>query len=166
MRYVLDASAALCWVLPRPNSGKALQLRADFQNALHELIAPSVFSGEVASALTKAERQKLIVVGDARPLLARSCDAARHAGRARGPEFPGGPRKEPRIRKTVSGPNRTSRSDDWGSVAASRSCERLLNSTRRWCLPTPAEALSRLSPPARAAGRAVHTEQLLPGLHL
>jgi predicted nucleic acid-binding protein len=71
MRYVLDASAALCWVLPRPNSGKALQLRADFQNAVHELIAPSVFSGEVASALTKAERQKLIPVGDARPLLGR-----------------------------------------------------------------------------------------------
>lgn len=69
MRYVLDASAALCWVLPRPNSGKALHLRADFQNAVHELIAPSVFSGEVASALTKAERQKLIPVGDARPLL-------------------------------------------------------------------------------------------------
>lgn len=60
MRYVLDASVALCWVLPRPNSGKALQLRTDFQSAVHELIAPSVFSGEVASALTKAERQKLI----------------------------------------------------------------------------------------------------------
>ena len=71
MRYVLDASAALCWVLPRPNSGKALQLRADFQNALHELIGPSVFPGEIASALTKAERQKLIPVGDARPLLGR-----------------------------------------------------------------------------------------------
>lgn len=27
MRYVLDASAALCWVLPRPNSGKALRLQ-------------------------------------------------------------------------------------------------------------------------------------------
>ena len=49
MRYVLDASAALCWVLPRPNSGKALHLRTDFQNAIHELIAPSVFPGEVAS---------------------------------------------------------------------------------------------------------------------
>ena len=71
MKYVLDASAALCWVLPRPNSGKALQLRADFQNAVHELISPTVFSGEIASALTKAERQKLIQVGDARPLLGR-----------------------------------------------------------------------------------------------
>jgi predicted nucleic acid-binding protein len=71
MRYVLDASAALCWVLPRPNSGKALQLQTDLQNAVHDLIAPSVFSGEVASALTKAERQKLIAVGEARPLLGR-----------------------------------------------------------------------------------------------
>jgi predicted nucleic acid-binding protein len=71
MRYVLDASAALCWVLPRPNSGKALQLRAEFQNAVHELLAPTVFSCEVASALTKAERQKLIPAGDARPLLGR-----------------------------------------------------------------------------------------------
>ena len=71
MRYVLDVSAALCWVLPRPNSGKALQMRADFQNTVHELIAPSIFPGEVASALTKAERQKLIPVGDARPLLGR-----------------------------------------------------------------------------------------------
>lgn len=71
MRYVLDASAALCLVLPRPNSSKALQLQADFQNAVHELIAPSIFPGEVASALTKAERQKLIPIGDARPLLGR-----------------------------------------------------------------------------------------------
>ena len=71
MKYVLDASAALCWILPRPNSGKALQLRSDFQKCVHELIAPSVFSGEVASALTKAERQRLIPVGDARPLLGR-----------------------------------------------------------------------------------------------
>ena len=69
MRYVLDASAALCWVLPRPNSDMALQLRADFQRAVHELIAPSIFPGEIASALTKAERQKLIPLGDARPLL-------------------------------------------------------------------------------------------------
>jgi predicted nucleic acid-binding protein len=69
MRYVLDASVALCWVLPRPNSGKALQLRINFQNAIHDLIAPSVFPGEIASALTKAERQKLIPVGDARPLM-------------------------------------------------------------------------------------------------
>jgi predicted nucleic acid-binding protein len=56
MRYVLDASVALCWVFPRPNSNKALQLQTDFQSAVHKLIAPSVFAGEVAGALTKAER--------------------------------------------------------------------------------------------------------------
>jgi len=51
---------ALCALLGplSPHSGKALQLRADFQNAVYELIAPSIFSGEVASALTKAERQE------------------------------------------------------------------------------------------------------------
>lgn len=71
MRFVLDVSAALCWVLPRPSSGKALQLRTDFLSAVHGLIAPSIFPGEVASALTKAERQKLILAGDARQLLGR-----------------------------------------------------------------------------------------------
>lgn len=71
MRYVLDASVALCWVIPRPLSAKALQLRADYRQALHELIAPSIFPAEAASGLTKSERQKLIPVGDAQPLLAK-----------------------------------------------------------------------------------------------
>ena len=71
MRYVLDASVALCWVIPRPLSPKALRLRDDYRNSLHELIAPSIFPGETASGLTKAERQKLVPVGDARPLLAQ-----------------------------------------------------------------------------------------------
>ena len=71
MRYVLDASVALCWVIPRPLSPKALRLRDDYGNSLHELIAPSIFPAETASGLTKAERQKLIPVGDARALLAQ-----------------------------------------------------------------------------------------------
>ena len=71
MRYVLDASAALCWVLSRPNAGKVVRLHADYRAAVHELIAPSMFPGEVASALTKAERQKLISVGDASRLVGR-----------------------------------------------------------------------------------------------
>lgn len=68
MRYVLDASVALCWVIPRPLSPKALLLRDQFRQQIHELIAPSVYPQEIASALTKSERQKLIPVGDARPL--------------------------------------------------------------------------------------------------
>lgn len=70
MRYVLDVSAALCWVLPRPASAKAVQLRAQFGQGVHALIAPSIFAAETASALTKAERQRLIPVGQASLLLA------------------------------------------------------------------------------------------------
>lgn len=70
MKYVLDASVALSWVMPRPLTSKALTLRDDFRNHIHELIAPSTFAAEVASGLTKAERQKLIPVGDGVHLLA------------------------------------------------------------------------------------------------
>lgn len=70
MRYVLDASVGLCWVMPRPLSFKALQLRDDYRKSIHELIAPAHFPGEIASAATKAERQKIIPVGDARRLIA------------------------------------------------------------------------------------------------
>ena len=69
MRYVLDASVAACWVLRNPLQARALKLRADHQHNIHELIAPSHFPGEIASALTKAERQKLIPVGNARRLI-------------------------------------------------------------------------------------------------
>jgi predicted nucleic acid-binding protein len=69
MKYVLDASVAICWVIRRPQTPKALQLRDEYQKALHQLIAPSVFPAEAASALTKSERQQIIPVGRARPLL-------------------------------------------------------------------------------------------------
>src|SRR5207244_1787507 len=70
MRYVLDVSAALCWVLPRPASPRAVRLRDECRRGVHALIAPSIFPAEAASALTKAERQKLIAVGQAGVLLA------------------------------------------------------------------------------------------------
>jgi hypothetical protein len=60
MRYSFDASVALCWVVPRTHSGKALRLRAEYQRAVHDLIAPSHFPAEVASELTKSECQGLI----------------------------------------------------------------------------------------------------------
>ena len=69
MRYVVDASTAVRWVLPTPLQAKALKLRGEYQQNIHELIAPSHFPGEIASALTKAERQKLIPVGDAHLLI-------------------------------------------------------------------------------------------------
>jgi predicted nucleic acid-binding protein len=70
MRYVLDASASLCWVISRPLSPKAVRLRDDYRKSIHELIAPAHFPGELGSALTKAERQRLIPAGDARKLIA------------------------------------------------------------------------------------------------
>ena len=63
--YVLDSSVAVKWVLPETNSVKALALRDDILNQVHDVIAPEVFASEVAHALTKAERQRIILVGEA-----------------------------------------------------------------------------------------------------
>jgi predicted nucleic acid-binding protein len=70
MKYVLDVSAALCWVLPRSASPRAVQLRDERRRGVHVLIAPTIFPAEAASALTKAERQKLVPIGQAGLLLA------------------------------------------------------------------------------------------------
>jgi predicted nucleic acid-binding protein len=68
MRYVLDSSAAMQWVLPEKDSAKAIRLRDDYHNAIHELLAPDLFPAEMLNGLTKAERTKRIGVGDARLL--------------------------------------------------------------------------------------------------
>jgi predicted nucleic acid-binding protein len=60
MRFVLDASVALKWVLPEADSAQALRIRDDFQHQLHELIAPESFSLECAHSLSKKQRQGLI----------------------------------------------------------------------------------------------------------
>jgi len=70
MKYVLDASVALKRVLPEPLAAKARQVRDDYLNGIHELLAPDVFPAEVGHALARAERRKLIAVGQAAPLLA------------------------------------------------------------------------------------------------
>lgn len=64
MKYVLDASAALRAVLPGPLGPKAIQLQDEYLRKIHDLLSPDIFPAEVASALTKAERQKLIPVGE------------------------------------------------------------------------------------------------------
>jgi predicted nucleic acid-binding protein len=60
MKYVLDASVAVSWVLPETLSAKAVRVRNDYRKGLHDLIAPDIFPGEVANALTRAERKKII----------------------------------------------------------------------------------------------------------
>jgi predicted nucleic acid-binding protein len=69
MIYVLDSSVAIKWVLAEPDSPQANQLRDDFVNGVHELLAPDVFPVEVAHALTRAERRNRIAVGDSGKLL-------------------------------------------------------------------------------------------------
>jgi predicted nucleic acid-binding protein len=57
-------------VLPEVDSDKALRLRDQFVSGDHKLLSPEVFSVEVAHALTRAERQSRIAVGDAEVLWA------------------------------------------------------------------------------------------------
>jgi predicted nucleic acid-binding protein len=58
MRYVLDSSVAFKCAVFEVDTDKALLLRDDFRNAVHEFIAPDVFPIEVVHSLTKAERQR------------------------------------------------------------------------------------------------------------
>jgi predicted nucleic acid-binding protein len=60
MKYVLDFNVGLKWALNEVDSPKALRLREDYRNQLHELIAPDCFPLEAAHALTRAERRRLI----------------------------------------------------------------------------------------------------------
>src|SRR4030095_12445025 len=70
MIYVIDTSVAFKWVVTEISTDTALLLRDDFRNGILELQAPAVFSIELAHALTRAERQGRIPVGQARVLWA------------------------------------------------------------------------------------------------
>jgi predicted nucleic acid-binding protein len=60
MRFVVDSSVALKWVVPEIDTSRAVALRDDFRNGTHELLAPDVFAIEVAHALARAERRRII----------------------------------------------------------------------------------------------------------
>jgi predicted nucleic acid-binding protein len=60
MRYVLDASIAVKWVMNEFDSAAAHRLRDNARNQIHELIAPDSFPLEAAHALTKAERRGIV----------------------------------------------------------------------------------------------------------
>jgi predicted nucleic acid-binding protein len=60
MKYVFDASVAVKCVLPEKDSPKAVRLLNAYRKQIHELIAPDIFPIEIAHALTRAERQKII----------------------------------------------------------------------------------------------------------
>src|SRR5947209_1796566 len=65
MIYVVDSSVAFKWVVAEKHDGKARQLRQDSRNGIHRLIAPNIFPGELAHALTRAERRGRISTGEA-----------------------------------------------------------------------------------------------------
>jgi predicted nucleic acid-binding protein len=60
MTYVLDSCVALKWVLREEHSAIARRVRDDFQRQVIDLVAPDVFPIEVAHALTKLERRRII----------------------------------------------------------------------------------------------------------
>ena len=64
MRYFLDSSVALKWVLPEADSTKAIRLRDEDRSGLHELLAPDIFPSEIANGLTSADRQRRIRPGE------------------------------------------------------------------------------------------------------
>lgn len=69
MKYVLDSSVALKWVLPEADSAKTIRLRDEYKHGIHELIAPDIFTPEIANGLASAERQGRIKTGESALLL-------------------------------------------------------------------------------------------------
>ncbi len=65
MRYVLDSSVAFKSVVLEQDSSKAIRLLDEYRRGLHELIAPDIFPHELAHALTRAERQGRLAIGQA-----------------------------------------------------------------------------------------------------
>ncbi len=68
MKYVVDSSVGLKWVLPEPDSGRAVRLRDEYKRGIHELIAPDIFTPEIANGLASAERQGRIKTGESATL--------------------------------------------------------------------------------------------------
>jgi predicted nucleic acid-binding protein len=56
MKYVIDSSVMVKWVLAEPESDKALRLRSDLRNSVHELLSPDIFTVEAAHARRYASR--------------------------------------------------------------------------------------------------------------
>jgi predicted nucleic acid-binding protein len=60
MKYILDASIGIKWVMNEVDSAPARRVRDAFRNQAYELIAPDSFPLEAAHALTKAARRGIV----------------------------------------------------------------------------------------------------------
>ena len=69
MKYVLDSSVALKWVLAEADSARAVRLRDEYKNGVHTLLAPDISLPEIANGLASAERQGRIKTGESAVLL-------------------------------------------------------------------------------------------------
>lgn len=77
-KFVLDASVALKWVLQEPDRQKALDLREDFRNGIHELLAPEIFHVEIGHVFSKMHRQHKLSQQDAEIYLAEVMSTPPH----------------------------------------------------------------------------------------
>jgi predicted nucleic acid-binding protein len=69
MKYAIDTSVAVKWVISEIDSDKAIRLRDGYKNGIHEVIAPDLFPTEIANVLMMAERRGRIAAGDALPFM-------------------------------------------------------------------------------------------------
>ena len=65
MKYVIDTSVSIKTVIAEPDSAKAIRLRDDYNNAVHDLLAPDLYPTEICNVLMMAERTGKIGQGEA-----------------------------------------------------------------------------------------------------
>src|SRR5262245_52099787 len=85
MKYVIDASVGFKWLVAEPDSDKAIRLRDDYNNGLHELLAPDHFPIEIGNILAICERTGRIGKDEAAAFFAdllQYCPAPQQSGAA------------------------------------------------------------------------------------
>jgi hypothetical protein len=60
MKYVINSSVGVKWVIPEVDSAQALRLGGDYRIGVIELLAPDFYPLEVANSITRPERQARI----------------------------------------------------------------------------------------------------------
>jgi predicted nucleic acid-binding protein len=65
MKYVIDTSVDIKTYVQEQDSAKAIRLRNDYHQGIHELIAPDIFPTEMCNVLMILERTGKIKPGDA-----------------------------------------------------------------------------------------------------
>jgi predicted nucleic acid-binding protein len=65
MKYAVDTSVAIKTVVAEADSDKAIQLRDDYNNAVHDLIVPDLYPAEICNVLMMLERSGKIGAGQA-----------------------------------------------------------------------------------------------------